>query len=167
MAFWHPYLSCPSHPSTLLPCLSPHHLPRHYAENNFYHVFCYLQHYEKADEARAAADALNGTEYNGNTLKVEVNVLIFLSYDYQTDTCTFTLTFEQAQRCAGQKSLGLFQLSDRELQRERERRGEKDVISIVINHLLYPAAIFFAVGVSWWQVRAWEGNSVWNNDIKS
>lgn len=36
-----------------------------------------FQHYEKAEEARAAADALNGTEYNGNTLKVEV-LFLFL-----------------------------------------------------------------------------------------
>ncbi|XP_076464076.1 uncharacterized protein LOC143296158 isoform X2 [Babylonia areolata] len=30
-------------------------------------------HYEKPDEARAAADALNGSSYNGNTLRVEIS----------------------------------------------------------------------------------------------
>ena len=32
----------------------------------------YEQHYQETSEAQAAADALNGTEYNGNQLRVEV-----------------------------------------------------------------------------------------------
>jgi len=40
----------------------------------------YLQHYEKPDDAKMAAENLDGTYFEGTTLKVEVN--IYITYIY-------------------------------------------------------------------------------------
>ena len=89
---------------------------RQYAANNLYYYTSFgFQHYEKAEEARAAADALNGTEYNGNTLKVEVLIFSFLSlflflksYDYHTH-----VYIDMHQSPTRQASLGFFLPLDR------------------------------------------------------